>query len=119
MSLKLTQSDADLIRVFAEETRATKAALAREYDVHPDTIRNILNRKSFTGDPAVPRRNPNRKLSNEQVIQIRCLSKLGYKPDKIATKMEHVVSKSTIRQVVEGSSYKDVGLDGSEVDRGI
>lgn len=112
MSQKLTQTQADTIRVFAEETRATKAALAREYDVHPDTIRNILNRKSFIGE--TPHRK-DRKLSNEQVLEIRCLSKLGYKPDKIATKMDHIVSKSTIRQVVDGKSYKDVGLDGNVV----
>lgn len=114
LSQKLTQADADMIRVFAEETRAGRAALAREYGVHPDTIRNIVNRKSFTGGQ--PRRK-DRKLTCEQVIQIRCLSKLGDKPDRIATKMDHIVSKSTIRQIIEGKSYKDVTESyGSEVD---
>lgn len=115
MSQKLTQTQADMIRVFAEETRATRASLAVEYDVHPDTIRNILNRKSFTGSSPASRRD--RKLSNEQVFQIRALSKLGNKPDIIATKMGHIVSKSTIRQVVNGQSYKDVTESyGGEVD---
>ena len=115
VSQKLTQAEADMIRVFAEETRATRHTLAAEYDVHPDTIRNILNGKSFTGSSPASRRD--RKLSDEQVFQIRALSKLGNKPDVIATKMDHIVSKSTIRQVVDGKSYKDVVESyGSEVD---
>lgn len=95
-----------MIRVFAEETLATRHSLAVEYAVHPDTIRNILTRKSFTGGSPSSRRD--RKLSDEQVFQIRALSKLGNKPDIIATKMGHVVSKSTIRQIIDGKSYKDV-----------
>lgn len=46
MSRKLTQLDADMIRVFSE-FGFSKPQLAQEYHIHTDTVRNVLNYKSF------------------------------------------------------------------------
>lgn len=105
MSLKLSATDADWIRVFAE-FGYTKRALAKEYGVHVDTVRNILNGTSFNGDPK--KRTQPRKLTDEQVRFIREQVRLGHKEQAIARMLQGVVGRSTVRQVIEGKSYSDV-----------
>lgn len=46
MSQKLTANQVRMIRVF-REFQFSRAAVAREYGVHADTIRNIDNGTSF------------------------------------------------------------------------
>lgn len=109
MSCKLQQYDADLIRVFSE-FGFTKRALAGEYDVHIDTVRNILNNRSFTGGKSGGGKVnlANRKLNDDQVRFIHAQAALGHKEQKIASLLGNVVSKSTVRQVIEGRSYAEV-----------
>lgn len=105
MSLKLTPTDAEWIRLFAEYG-FSKRSLSKEYGVHADTIRNILNGTSFNGDPK--KRVQERKLTDEQVRFIRQQVKLGHKEQAIARMLQGVVGRSTVRQVMEGKSYADV-----------
>jgi len=105
MSLKLTPVDAEWIRVFAE-FGFSKRDLSKEYGVHVDTVRNILNGTSFNGDPR--KRVQPRKLTDEQVRFIREQMALGHKEQAIARMLQGVVGRSTVRQVMEGKSYADV-----------
>ena len=116
MSQKLRQDQADMIRVFSDELHVSKAALAREYGVHVDTVRNILNYKSFTGAEKKPSGQP-RSLTDEQVRFIKAQARKGYKESAITKMMRGVAHKSTVRQVLEGKTYQDVSLHG-QVDRG-
>lgn len=104
MGQKLTASQAEMVRVFAE-FGYTKAALAREYGVHVDTVRNILRGTSFNGTTP-PRKD--RKLDEEQVLWIRQWAADDLSDTMIVKKLGGVVSRSTVRQVVEGRSYRDV-----------
>lgn len=100
--------DAEYIRVF-HEFGFSHRQLALEYDVHTDTIRNVLHYKSH--NPAVSRtgrRNKNRKLADEQVLRIRELTASGHGEQAIARKLGNVVSRSTVRQVMQGITYQDV-----------
>ncbi len=105
MSLKLTPLDAEWIRLYAE-FGFSKRALSKEYGVHVDTVRNILNGTSFNGDPK--KRVQPRKLTDEQVRFIREEMKKGSKEQAIARMLQGVVGRSTVRQVMEGKSYQDV-----------
>lgn len=104
MSKKLRMRDAELIRVFAE-FGFTPRQLAREYDVHADTVRNVVKGTSFK--PGGPRVNQ-RKLNPEQVRQIRTLAAEGHREQFIARKLGYVVRRGTVRQVIHGITYKDV-----------
>lgn len=108
MSKKLRMRDAELIRVFAE-FGFTPRQLAREYDVHADTVRNVVKGTSFKPGPhkGSPHANQ-RKLNPEQVRQIRTLAAEGHREQFIARKLGYVVRRGTVRQVIHGITYKDV-----------
>lgn len=105
MSLKLSATDAEWIRLYAE-FGFSKRSLSKSYGVHVDTVRNILNGTSFNGDPK--KRVQERKLTDEQVRFIRQQMKKGLKEQAIARLLQGVVGRSTVRQVMEGKSYADV-----------
>lgn len=105
MSLKLTPLDAEWIRLYAE-FGFSKRTLSKEYGVHVDTVRNILNGTSFNGDPK--KRTQERKLTTEQVRFIHRQVALGHKEQAISKMLKGVVGRSTVRQVIEGKSYADV-----------
>jgi transposase len=104
LNSKLTSRDASFIRLF-EEFGFSKPQLAEEYGVHVDTIRNVVRGKSFRGGVT---RNKNRKLNDEQVRQIHELAAQRFGEARIAKALGGVVSRSTVRQVMSGKSYKDV-----------
>lgn len=108
MSRKLEPAQAEMIKVF-REFGFTKAALGREYGVHVDTIRNIDKGVSFNG--GAPKRK-DRKLSDDDIRFIRAKGASGIKEQQISnllrTERNIEVSRSTVRQVLNGKSYKDV-----------
>jgi len=100
--------DAELIRVFAE-FGFTTGQLAREYDVHRDTIRNVVKGASFRPEGHRSRGQCRyRKLSAEQVRHIRALAAGGFGEQAIARKLNGIVGRSTVRQVMAGTTYRDV-----------
>ena len=100
--------DAELIRVF-HEFGFSPRKLASEYEVHTDTIRNVLNRRSFN-PPAghLYRQSKHRKLSPWQVHWIRQWASNGLGEQAIAKKLDGAVHRSTVRQVMQGITYQDV-----------
>lgn len=105
---RLMMGDAELIRVFAEFGFRT-GQLAREYDVHPDTIRNIVKGASFKpGGRGGRGPNKKRKLNEGQVRQIREWAAEGHGEQTISMKLDGVIRRSTVRQVIDGKTYKDV-----------
>ena len=104
MNRKLTNMDAEFIRLF-DEFGFPKSQIAREYGVHVDTIRNVVLGKSFKGSVL---RNKNRKLSDDQVRQIREWAAEGFGEARIAKKLGGIIGRSTVRQVITGHSYQDV-----------
>lgn len=105
---KLTSRDADFMRVFAEF--GFKAPqLAKEYEVHPDTARNVLNGTSHTGKGLPP--SALRKLTDDQVRQIRAWAAEGLGEARIQNRLKTQgieIGRSTIRQVINRVSYRDV-----------
>lgn len=97
-----------MIRVFLE-FGISKSALAREYNVHVDTIRNIDRGLSFSGSLT---RRKDRKMSDVHIKFIRAQAALGYGEHVIVNDLYEgfaiEVSRSTVRQVIAGKSYKDV-----------
>lgn len=104
---KLDMRDAGFIRVFYE-FGISHGKLAREYEVHTDTIRNVLHGKSFNPEAPPPPRSSLRKLSSEQVRMIRRWHAEGESDGRIRELLGGYVTKSTIRQVISGKTYKDV-----------
>lgn len=107
MSQKLTQDQADMIRVFAE-FGFEKPQLAREYHVHQDTVRNVLNGLSFTGD-ARKKTFQHQQPTDEQVRFIREQAREGYKEQAISTMLRGVVARATVRMVLDGKLCQGVG----------
>lgn len=111
MSSKLAMRDAELIRVFREFGFTTRQ-LANEYQVDPDTVRNIVNGKSFTGETRkkglLTGHVKHRKLTADQVRKIRALAAEGFGEQKIEKLIGRVVAHGTIRQVVSRKTYQDV-----------
>ena len=108
MSTKLEMRDAEFIRLFKEFGEWTPPQIARAYDVHPDTVRNILYGKSFK--PEGHRKDGHRqqrKLTDEQVRTIRELSAAGHK-NCISRHLGKKVSRATVRQVVLRHTYQDI-----------
>lgn len=103
MSRTLTAEQAGLVRVF-REFGFSRAAVAGEYGVHPDTIRNIENGTSFTKTA----RRKDRKLTDDEVRQVHAWGKQGHREQKIATLLGNKISRSTVRQILAGKSYQDV-----------
>jgi len=104
VNCKLTSQDAELIRVF-HEFGISKPKLAQEYGVHLDTIRNVVNGKSFRGQPV---RSKKRKLTDDQVRQVHSWAAEGLGEVRIAKKLDNIVARSTVRQVINRQSYRDV-----------
>jgi hypothetical protein len=104
---KLTMRDAEFIRVFAE-FGYKPVPLAKEYKVHPDSVRNILLGKNFKPGSDVPRVNAHRKLADDQVRRIKQLAAEGHGEHHIWNAMDRVVGRSTVRQVMNGVTYQDV-----------
>ena len=104
MNCKLTSRDAEFIRVY-HEFGIAKTKLAREYGVHVDTIRNVINRVSFKGGPV---RSKMRKLTDDQVRQVHAWSAQGLGEVKIQRNLGGIIGRSTVRQVINGESYRDV-----------
>lgn len=100
--------DAELIRVFAEFGYRT-GELATEYDVHPDTIRNVVKGSSFKPEGHKSRGQCNRrKLNDSQVRYVRELAAQGLGEQAIAKRLNGVIGRSTVRQVMSGKTYQDV-----------
>lgn len=99
--------DAEYIRVFLE-FGISKRALAREYEVCLDTIRSIASHRSFNPGAPPPNYNQHRKLDVSQVQEIRRLRALGYGEQRIAKALGGVITRSTVRQVIDGKTYRDV-----------
>lgn len=108
MNSKLSPLDAEFIKVF-EEFGFTKPQLAREYGVHVDTVRNVLNGKSFHG-PAP--RSKQRKLTDDQARQVLRWAGEGLGEVKIQRGLLREygvrIGRSTVRQILHGQSYQDV-----------
>jgi transposase len=106
--------DAEFIRVF-HEFGFSQRQLAREYRRHTDTIRSILHYSSHNPDSGSPNgghRNKNRKLEDEHVRFVRLRATEGQGEQKISMGLKEVfsveVSRSTVRQVMQGITYQDV-----------
>jgi transposase len=104
LNSKLTDRDANFIRVF-HEFGFTKPQLAREYGIHVDTVRNVITGRSFHGQPAPSK---SRKLTDDQVRQVRLWSGEGLGEVRIAKRLGNVIARSTVRQIVHRKSYQDV-----------
>ena len=104
MNCKLTSQDAEFIRVF-HEFEISSSKLAKEYGVHVDTIRNIVNGKSFQGNPL---RSKQRKLTDDQARQVREWAAAGLGEVKIAKNLGGIIGRSTVRQIINNESYQDV-----------
>lgn len=105
MRRKLSDETIEMIKVLGEFVRPVP--LGREYGVHPDTIRNILAGKSHRASHQAPRRD--RKIPDTEIREMRRLaSKEGMREHAIKNHMQVPYSRSTIRQVIDGLSYKDV-----------
>lgn len=108
MPSKLTRDQADMIRVFKEFGYRT-GQLAQAYEVHPDTIRNVVKGASFTTkDPSQDGHRRLRKLTDDQVRIIRKMAGEGYGEHAISRELNKVVHRATIRQVMRRQTYKDV-----------
>lgn len=107
MSQKLTQDQADMIRMFSE-FGFSKPQLAREYHVHTDTVRNVLNGLSFTGDTR-KKDFHHQPPTDEQVRFIKEQAREGHKEQAIATMLRGVVARATVRQVLDGKNQQGVG----------
>lgn len=103
MGSKLTPYDATMIPVFREFF--SRSEVAREYGVHRDTIRNVEKGVSFS---TLVSRRKDRKLSDDEIRQIRLWEGQGHREHAITTLLENKVSRSTVRQVLNGQSYQDV-----------
>jgi len=100
--------DAEFIRLFAE-FGYTAGQIAREYDVHPDTVRNVIRGNSFKPEGHRSRGQCNhRKLNAAQVRYIRELAATGLGEQAIARKINNVIGRSTVRQVMSGKTYREV-----------
>lgn len=104
MNCKLSQRDADFMRLF-HEFGFTKSQLAGEYGVHVDTVRNVILGKSFRGEPL---RSSRRKLTDDQARQVLAWAAAGLGEVKIAQNLGGVIGRSTVRQVINRESYQDV-----------
>ena len=102
MTVKLTKDQAEYIRLFKDI--AKPAALAKEYGVCVATIHNVLNGKSFRDDKK-PR--SDRALTEETVREIRKLQAEGLSDWKIS-RLPGMPPRSSVRQVLNGKSYKDI-----------
>jgi transposase len=96
--------DADFIRVFYE-FGFTKKQLAQEYQVHVDTIRNVISGKSFQG---ITQRSRHRKLNDDQVRQVRAWAAQGLGEVKISKLLGGLIGHSTVRQVMNRESYQEI-----------
>lgn len=108
MNCKLSSQDADFMRMFYE-FGFTQSQLAREYEVHPDTVRNVVTGRSFKGGP--PRRSKKRKLTDDQARQVHKWADEGFGEVRIQRKLHSQgieIGRSTVRQVINGQSYQDV-----------
>jgi transposase len=115
VTTRLQFRDAEFIRVF-HEFGFSHRQLAREYKRHTDTIRNILHGNSHkpgssrAGSPG--HRNDNRKLQDEHVRFVRLRAKEGQGEKRITVGLKEnfgvEVSRSTVRQVMTGITYRDV-----------
>jgi hypothetical protein len=88
----------------------TPQQLGREYEVHTDTARNVLNGKSHQG---LLIRSSLRKLTDDQARQIRQWAAPppageGLGEARIRRRLGGIVGCSTIRQVINRESYQDV-----------
>lgn len=107
MNFKLTSRDAEFIHLF-HEFGFKKPQLAKEYEVHLDTIRNVLNGKSHHGKPL---RNSLRKLTDDQARQVLAWSAEGLGEIRIQNRLKAQgieIGRSTIRQVIKRQSYQEV-----------
>lgn len=102
MTVKLTKEQAEYIRLFKDI--AKPAALAEEYGVCVATIYNVLNGVSFREDKK-PRKD--RALSEDTVREIRQLQAEGLSDWKISRR-PGMPPRSSVRQVLNGKSYRDV-----------
>lgn len=109
MSRKLPTRDAEFIRLFAE-FGFTYVAIARAYELHPETVSNVVRGKSHKreGYAGSKPRLRLRKLNDEQVRKIRKLAAEGHGEQYIARQIGYAVQRSTVRQVMDGKTYKDV-----------
>lgn len=99
--------DAEFIRLYAEFGFRT-TDIAREYEVHPDTVRNILKGRSFRPEGHRPRTVNARKLTPDQVRFVRAKAAAGYKQEAISQALGGIVKRGTVRQLVNGQTYRDV-----------
>jgi len=102
MSRKLTTNDAEMIKVLRQAAGVT--ALAREYDVNPSTIYNVLNGISHS-KPIKARKD--RAMSDDTVREIKRLNSQGLSDWQIS-KQPNMPSRSSIRQVITGKTYRDI-----------
>lgn len=117
MTIKLTQRDADMMRVFKEEIpHLTQRALAAEYGVHPDTVFNVLHGKALTGEPRKPRRD--RRCTTEEALEVRRLARDGMTQWHIARATG--LPRHRVRNILEGITYQEAQLheDGQPAPEG-
>lgn len=100
MGPKLTEYDAEMIRLFAEH--ASIGELAREYEVTYSTIWNVLHYRTWRG--RAPRRD--RKYSDDQVRTARKLWAEGLRDHAISRQTG--MSRGAVREVIAGHTYQDI-----------
>lgn len=107
MNQKLTATDVEFIRLFGggERPIAKPSALAQEYGVCTETIYDVLNGKSHK--PGTAPRN-DRRMSDDEVREIKRLQRKGLTDWKISRATGR--SRSTIRQIMDGKTYRDVKI---------
>jgi hypothetical protein len=102
MTRKLTADDAEMIKVLGSIAKVS--ALAKEYDVNPATIYNVLNGVSHS-KPIKAR--SDRTLGDDTVREIKRLNAQGLSDWKIS-KQPGMPSRSTVRQIVNGVTYRNI-----------
>lgn len=104
---KLSDRDVQFIQVFRDIPGITPRKVSREYGVHPDTVKNIWSGRARTGTPAA-RPRPDRRMSDDEVRAMRRLAGQGHGEQAIKIIMSVPYSRSSIRQVITGVTYREI-----------
>lgn len=95
----------------------TISELANKYQVGLHTISNLVNGKSYTNLPIIPRKvewkrtnNKKRKFSDEEVIKYRQMVQDGLSILNVYNNNNIQCNYSAFRNMIRGVTYKNVGL---------
>lgn len=102
---KLSERDVQFIRVFRDIPGITPRKVGKEYGIHPDTVKNIWSGRTRTGTRAA---RPDRRMSDDEVRAMRRLAGQGHREQAIKIILGVPYSRSSIRQVITGATYREI-----------